>query len=821
MEKPEDVENVGVHEKQHSAIKGGYNLRARRNMVAVEHQEPEQNEPTTSQGGEGDVTGRSNEEEVNEAEKPHGSKKGVPGQTVQAGSSEDGVQTKGPGGSLFGAVTDAFRQFGFGRPEGTAESSSETIFRDEASQGVAAGEQHLQKELNEAEEELSSSPQQEPKDSEFVRGKIPEDIDRGSLREAERAHMSQEASGPREAEPVDGDGTQSQGAKIMQDRCTSMKDSAVKAQDRRELGSSAVTTAHIEASGRYTNSTSGDNSAQLFTDCRDMPRQPEEDGKRQAEGDTAPHSKTDSCTAGSPPVDVGSESAALLTSESPVESSLPPGSDIRRADASTLEAAGAHQSSRETDACNNSEAPDSLDPPPHSPHHPKSHSRSLQLMHQEEHASNLFEVTTPKKRPSLAKSRMGDGSLEQQPAVSSVSGATDGGQGKYSSGGFSTASVMTPQKLKQREELLKERERTGQISAKLQSVIREKDALEQDNLRLVAETNTKVAELYNCINRQEARSKEKERKLMVEIDALQRDKEALREEAQALRAENEEMRAEYEEMRGGWQAQSDELERLHRDILGKSDSINTLVRLVEERDTELMQQKKKAGGEIVRSSSALHAVKNDLMVLRGCFAQLAQDAHAGIKLAADANGRFAVSVSGAVDNLLREQAELKKRYAAESKERRHLYNQVLELKGNIRVFCRCRPLGHDDMAAGRLSVTEFENSRDGGDLFVRTSAGIRKSFKFDRAFAPNVDQGEPALPPPPLTSPPPPLSHCFPNAPLGVLLLLSADCQGFFQILTCSRLECEKLHRGEEKNAGGRVQGSSIHYFEPLKRRQS
>eukprot|EP00897_Mesotaenium_endlicherianum_P005780 jgi/Mesen1/522/ME000104S10614 len=46
------------------------------------------------------------------------------------------------------------------------------------------------------------------------------------------------------------------------------------------------------------------------------------------------------------------------------------------------------------------------------------------------------------------------------------------------------------------------------------------------------------------------------------------------------------------------------------------------------------------------------------------------------------------------------------------------------------------------MAAGRLSVTEFENSRDGGDLFVRTSAGIRKSFKFDRAFAPNVDQGE-------------------------------------------------------------------------------
>ncbi|KAL6549294.1 hypothetical protein OROGR_008438 [Orobanche gracilis] len=35
---------------------------------------------------------------------------------------------------------------------------------------------------------------------------------------------------------------------------------------------------------------------------------------------------------------------------------------------------------------------------------------------------------------------------------------------------------------------------------------------------------------------------------------------------------------------------------------------------------------------------------------------------------------------------------LKKKYLEECSERKKLYNEVIELKGNIRVFCRCRPL---------------------------------------------------------------------------------------------------------------------------------
>uniref|UniRef100_A0A5B7A4P9 Putative kinesin-3 n=1 Tax=Davidia involucrata TaxID=16924 RepID=A0A5B7A4P9_DAVIN len=43
---------------------------------------------------------------------------------------------------------------------------------------------------------------------------------------------------------------------------------------------------------------------------------------------------------------------------------------------------------------------------------------------------------------------------------------------------------------------------------------------------------------------------------------------------------------------------------------------------------------------------------------------------------------------------------LKKKYLEECSERKQLYNEVIELKGNIRVFCRCRPLNQNEIANG-------------------------------------------------------------------------------------------------------------------------
>ncbi|XP_057998764.1 kinesin-like protein KIN-14S isoform X2 [Hevea brasiliensis] len=82
---------------------------------------------------------------------------------------------------------------------------------------------------------------------------------------------------------------------------------------------------------------------------------------------------------------------------------------------------------------------------------------------------------------------------------------------------------------------------------------------------------------------------------------------------------------------------------------------------------------------------------------------------------------------------------LKKKYREESSERRRLYNEVIELKGNIRVFCRCRPLNQAEIANGSNYVVEFDPSLD-NELHIISSDSSKKQFKFDHVFKPEDNQ---------------------------------------------------------------------------------
>ncbi|CAA0815568.1 P-loop containing nucleoside triphosphate hydrolases superfamily protein [Striga hermonthica] len=82
---------------------------------------------------------------------------------------------------------------------------------------------------------------------------------------------------------------------------------------------------------------------------------------------------------------------------------------------------------------------------------------------------------------------------------------------------------------------------------------------------------------------------------------------------------------------------------------------------------------------------------------------------------------------------------LKRKYLKECTERKKLYNEVIELKGNIRVFCRCRPLKQDEIAKGSSSVVDFESSQE-NELQIICSDSSKKQFKFDHVFRPEDDQ---------------------------------------------------------------------------------
>ncbi|CAA7399977.1 unnamed protein product [Spirodela intermedia] len=82
---------------------------------------------------------------------------------------------------------------------------------------------------------------------------------------------------------------------------------------------------------------------------------------------------------------------------------------------------------------------------------------------------------------------------------------------------------------------------------------------------------------------------------------------------------------------------------------------------------------------------------------------------------------------------------LTRKYAELWAERKRLYNEVIELKGNIRVFCRCRPMNSEELSKGHSSVFEFDPSQD-SELQILTTENSRKQFKFDHVFGPQDDQ---------------------------------------------------------------------------------
>ncbi|KAI3371339.1 hypothetical protein L3Q82_023544, partial [Scortum barcoo] len=95
---------------------------------------------------------------------------------------------------------------------------------------------------------------------------------------------------------------------------------------------------------------------------------------------------------------------------------------------------------------------------------------------------------------------------------------------------------------------------------------------------------------------------------------------------------------------------------------------------------------------------ALTDMKNQLEQLRGAVGKLAQ--------------------------VEREAQELRSLYRKEAVKRKSLYNKLLELQGNIRVFCRCRK------SSAASSCLEKSDEQE----LVVVQKGSRKKFQFDKVF---------------------------------------------------------------------------------------
>ncbi|GFP86382.1 kinesin-3 [Phtheirospermum japonicum] len=73
--------------------------------------------------------------------------------------------------------------------------------------------------------------------------------------------------------------------------------------------------------------------------------------------------------------------------------------------------------------------------------------------------------------------------------------------------------------------------------------------------------------------------------------------------------------------------------------------------------------------------------------------------------------------------------------------RKKLHNTILELKGNIRVFCRVRPFLSDDEVGADTKVVSFPTSMEAlGRGIDLAHNGQKLSFSFDKVFMPDASQ---------------------------------------------------------------------------------
>lgn len=71
--------------------------------------------------------------------------------------------------------------------------------------------------------------------------------------------------------------------------------------------------------------------------------------------------------------------------------------------------------------------------------------------------------------------------------------------------------------------------------------------------------------------------------------------------------------------------------------------------------------------------------------------------------------------------------------------RKKLHNELVELKGNIRVYCRVRPVIKED-GGGRNAEKVITFDEDDDAILSVFSKGSKKSFEMDKVFRPESTQ---------------------------------------------------------------------------------
>ncbi|KAG8830611.1 kinesin-like nuclear fusion protein [Serendipita sp. 399] len=218
------------------------------------------------------------------------------------------------------------------------------------------------------------------------------------------------------------------------------------------------------------------------------------------------------------------------------------------------------------------------------------------------------------------------------------------------------------------------------------------------------------------------------------------------------------------------ETKSQELQH-RRGLLAATNELAALKKIHERKLRELENEKLRMERELRDAKEDFRLVQNDLMMEREASsalkATLAQQSSVQLTLQAqlDASQRLASSLQQEVERRIGGASELqikvemlqkRNQFLEEEAQineqiRRNLHNQIQELKGNIRVFVRVRPVvkGEKDEGGGQACI-EYPDVRDHQQIVLKSSSesatGNQRtevtSFAFDRVFEPRSTQPE-------------------------------------------------------------------------------
>ncbi|XAR73509.1 Minus-end-directed kinesin ATPase [Bertholletia excelsa] len=181
-------------------------------------------------------------------------------------------------------------------------------------------------------------------------------------------------------------------------------------------------------------------------------------------------------------------------------------------------------------------------------------------------------------------------------------------------------------------------------------------------------------------------------------------------------------------------AANEQLEKVRMELDNKLFQTFSLDQTVEKQTEELRNITTRYERDKKFWATAVKNLEEKIKVIKKEHSQLSQEAHD----CADSIPELTKMVF-AVHSLVAQCEDLKVKYSEEQAKRRKLFNQVQEAKGNIRVFCRCRPLSKAEVAAGYATVVDFDAAKD-GELGILSGGSSRKTFRFDRVYTPKDDQ---------------------------------------------------------------------------------